>query len=97
MPQVLGGIYLVWRVLRTLNPQYAYFYSIPFWCGGLYCLPAVHCLPARTWLSLPAAPCACNPQPNTHPSPLPSAHMCWLLNRAAGWRSLWRTACPSAS
>ena len=29
--QLLGGVYLVWRALRTLNNGYLYFYSIPFW------------------------------------------------------------------
>ena len=30
---MLGGVYLVWRAMRTLNPGYAYCYSIPFWCA----------------------------------------------------------------
>jgi hypothetical protein len=71
LPQVLGAVYLVWRVLRTLNPGSAYFYSIPFWCARasrclpacrnclprITCLPRAACLPAPACLTLPASHC----------------------------------------
>lgn len=40
LTQVLGGIYLAWRALRTLRPGYGYFYSVPFWLAEFlaYCL-----------------------------------------------------------
>ena len=63
VPQVLGAVYLVWRVLRTLNPGTAYIYSIPFWCAlpraaRLYCLVVLpSCLAAAACLHLAALGC----------------------------------------
>ena len=88
VPQVLGAVYLVWRVLRTLNPGTAYIYSIPFWCAlpraaRLYCRPAcLYCLPACLHL------CAGGCCPYCLPPPLPISPYHLVLITTTRYRRL---------
>jgi hypothetical protein len=73
--QSLGAAYLVWRALRTLNPGYFYFYSIPFWCAALGCaalrcaVPSCQGRPALAWGGQ-AAPAPAARQGASRPSTL---------------------------